>query len=75
MDTEKIKGKGHRNNNIKKLEGKATSATMTPTIPPGASNRNNSKQDKIRDGHDYRDYLQEKNRIFVTVCEAVARVA
>ncbi len=47
--------------------------TMTPTIPPGASNRNNSKQDKIRDGHDYRDCLQEKNRIFGTVCEAVAR--
>jgi hypothetical protein len=46
---------------------------MTSTIPPGASNRNNSKQDKIRDGHDYRVYLQEKNLPFGRVCEAVAR--
>ncbi len=49
--------------------------TMTPTIPAGASTRNNSKQDKIRDGHDYRDYLQEQNRTFGRVCEAVVRVA
>jgi hypothetical protein len=46
---------------------------MTPTNPPGASNGNNSKQDKIRDGHDYRDYIY-KNRSFGRMCEAVARV-